>query len=125
MILASATQKNDRPLLIVGLTQRNMEHLDAGHPAFKSLDAVGVEADLLILHGDTAQDISDVLNADAGEMVGSSMEAASLSVEYELSLDGAFQGQPASTRDEAFDRALELKALNPESVVAIVVTERA
>lgn len=62
MIKAIANTKEGRKILIMGLSDLNVEKLTEGKPIHFDLEPLGMEGAIVILHGKTEDDISaDIL----------------------------------------------------------------
>lgn len=119
MIIAQATQVNERPLLIVGLTDGDQSQLDSGFPVVHDLDQLGVVADLLLVNANTPEDLSATLGDKPTE--GPVAEGG---VEYDVCVDGGFVGETTFDSMEANRRAIKLKGEDPDAVVTVLLSVR-
>lgn len=68
MIRASAKGRDGKPLLILGLTDQNIERLKAGQPVHVAAGSVedGVQVSVVILHGPTEHHLMNTLRGFIG-----------------------------------------------------------
>lgn len=120
MILAQATQVNERPLLIVGLSAADHDQLDGGFPIVSGLDQLGVVADLLLVDADTPEELSERL----GDKPADGSMVAEGAVEYDTCVDGGIVGETTLDPMEANRRAVALKTEDPDAVVTVLLSPR-
>lgn len=128
MILAGTTGERGRRIAIVGLTERNLEHLRRGRPAVTELDRLlGRPVDLAIMYGATHFEIVRTLQEAQIEppaipVLEEVLEKVDVDLEYDVAVDGGIEGE--STRDPhaALSRALQAKLDNLDSVVTVVLS---
>jgi hypothetical protein len=70
MIKAAAVDKHGRPIVIVGLSVKNMEHLQNGRPIEMNLTDFGSEGILVIMGGETEAAIMAELSSLLGPPEG-------------------------------------------------------
>jgi hypothetical protein len=57
MLIATTQSKEGHKVLILGLSQRNIELLQQGRPIHKDGSEAGLDSDVLILYGKTDEDL--------------------------------------------------------------------
>lgn len=62
MVKASLTMADGRRLLILGLSDLNLEQLKKGKPIKVDLEPFGMEGAVAIMHGKTEEDITEELS---------------------------------------------------------------
>ena len=63
VIKASGTSRNDQPFILLGLSQENWDRLRDRKPIEFNATALGFDGDIIIVGGDTEEDILDELRA--------------------------------------------------------------
>lgn len=54
---------NDRPFLLLGIDRENIDRLTSGKPIRVLMESIGIERDVLIVFGETLQNVTDELTA--------------------------------------------------------------
>ena len=70
MIKAAAIDKRGRPIVIIGLSVKNMENLQIGRPIEMDLADFGIEGTLVVMGGETEAAIMAELSALLGPPEG-------------------------------------------------------
>lgn len=62
-MIRATGEANGRPFLILGVDRENINRLTAGKPIRVTMESVGIERDVLIIFGETLQDVTNELMA--------------------------------------------------------------
>jgi len=62
MIRLTGTKADGRKFLILGVDKENIRRLTSGMPIRCTAESVGIERDVMIVYGDTLQDVADELS---------------------------------------------------------------
>lgn len=63
MIKAAGRRTDGAPLIVLGLSAGNVDNLRSNRPMLIHLEELGLSGDVIILYGDTEEDIRDDLAA--------------------------------------------------------------
>lgn len=63
MIKASGRRADGKPIIVLGLSARNVENLRDNKPILIHLEELGLEGDVIVLYGNTEDDIREDLRA--------------------------------------------------------------
>lgn len=62
-MIRATGEANGRPFLLLGVDRGNIDRLTSGKPIRVTMESVGIERDVLIIFGETLQDVATELTA--------------------------------------------------------------
>ena len=62
-MIRATGERNGRPFLLLGVDRENINRLTSGKPIRCTMESVGIERDVLIVFGETLQDVTNELTA--------------------------------------------------------------
>lgn len=70
MVVANGSHGNGTKLLILGLSRKNVEELQKGRPIFKTAEEIHEDHNLIIMFGETEEDIQQEIGREFGRLPG-------------------------------------------------------